>query len=84
MKKIFSFLFATLMCAGMWAANVYFVNADNWTEVKAYMWTDNGKNAEWPGVAMTKTNETVKGFDVYSYEVPQGFTNLIFNNEESG
>ena len=30
---------------------------------------------------MTKTGDKAKGFDVYSYEVPEGYVNLIFSNE---
>ncbi len=41
-------------------ATVYFDNASyNWTQVYAYIYTDGGdKNGEWPGVAMTKDEET--------------------------
>ena len=81
MKKIFSLFAAVLFCTSMFAGNVYFVNADAWTAVNAYMWADGNKeNAAWPGLAMTKTSDKAKGFDVYSYEVPAGFSNLIFNN----
>ena len=39
-----------------------------WTEVFLYIW-DNDNNAYegWPGKAMTKTTETVNGFDVVEY-----------------
>lgn len=80
MKKIFSLLAAVLFCTSMFADKVYFVNSESWASVNAYMWADGDKkNAEWPGVAMTKTGDKAKGFDVYSYEVPEGFSNLIFN-----
>ena len=58
MKKIFSLFAAVLFCTSMFAGNVYFVNADAWTAVNAYMWADGDqKNAAWPGVAMTKTSD---------------------------
>lgn len=48
---------------------VYFINAGEWSSVKVYAWNGSGetKNAAWPGVAMTKTNEKIKGYDVYKY-----------------
>ena len=84
MRKFLTFFVAALFGVTMSAkaATVYFVNADSWTVVNAYMWADgNQKNAEWPGVAMTKTENKAKGFDVYSYEVPAGFSNILFNNK---
>ena len=64
---------------------VYFINAGNWNPVNVYAWNGSGdnavKNAQWPGVAMTKTDEKIGGFDVYKYCSP--FDNLIFNNSET-
>ena len=34
-------------------------------KVNAYAWNSAGNNA-WPGAAMTKTGDTVNGFDIYS------------------
>lgn len=80
MKKIFSLFAAVLFCTSMFAANVYFVNSKGWEAVKVYMWQGDTKNADWPGVAMTKTEDKVLTFDVYSYDAPAGLTNIIFNN----
>lgn len=56
---------------------VYYDNSSTkWSKVYAYMWSDaNPKMMTWPGVEMTK----VSG-DVYSAEIPDGATNIIFNN----
>ena len=56
---------------------VYYDNSTtNWSTVYAYMWSDeNPKMMTWPGVQMTK----VSG-NVYSAEIPEGATNIIFNN----
>ncbi len=56
---------------------VYYDNSStNWSTVYAYMWSDtNPKMMTWPGVQMTK----VSG-NVYSAEIPDGATNIIFNN----
>ena len=83
MRKFLSFFVAALLGVTTYtnAAKAYFVNADGWTTVNAYMWADGDKkNAEWPGVAMTKTEDKAHDFEVYSYEVPDGFSNLIFND----
>ena len=62
---------------------VYFVNTSNWNSVYAYAWNGGGeqKNAEWPGVAMTKTDEKIDGHDVYKYCEP--YEKIIFNNNSS-
>lgn len=56
---------------------VYYDNSStNWSTVYAYMWGDaNPKMMTWPGVQMTK----VSG-NVYSAEIPDGATYVIFNN----
>lgn len=56
---------------------VYYDNSStNWSKVYAYMWSDaDPKMMTWPGVEMTK----VSG-NVYSAEIPEGATNVIFNN----
>ena len=87
MKKLLSLFVAALFGVTMYAAEavkVYFVNADGWTKVNAYMWADgNKKNADWPGVEMTKTAAKAHDFDVYEYEVPDGFENILFNDGTS-
>ena len=83
MKKFLSLFVAALLGVTAYtnAAKVYFVNAEKWAAVNAYMWADGDKkNADWPGVAMTKTEDKAHEFDVYSYEVPDGFSNLLFND----
>ena len=84
MKKLLSLFVAALFGVTMYAAEavkVYFVNADGWTKVNAYMWADgNKKNADWPGVEMTKTAAKAHDFDVYEYAVPDGFENILFND----
>ena len=63
---------------------VYFVNNKKWANVNIYGWggtlTDGTGANKWPGVAMTKTEEQVAGFDVYSYTVKEGtLKNILFN-----
>ncbi len=57
---------------------IYFVNTGNWATVMIYTW--GGTNGtSWPGVEMQKTNDVIKGFDVYSYTAKQGEqTQLLF------
>ena len=61
---------------------VYFVNNKEWNTVNAYAWNKpNDTNNGWPGVAATKTEEKVAGFDVYSFTAIEGqYTNVIFND----
>ena len=58
---------------------VYAINSAKWDKVSAYAWTNDGDMA-WPGTAMTKTGETVNGFDVYTITLDTAFENIIFNN----
>lgn len=61
---------------------VFFVNADKWTTVYCYAWTDGiGKNANYPGVKLTeKCNYQLQGVDVYFYAVEQGkYAKCLFN-----
>lgn len=54
---------------------VYCKNDAGWASVYAYMWTnDSNKNAEWPGVKMTKGAD-----DIWSYQVTGSWQNIIFN-----
>lgn len=59
---------------------VYFINTSNWSSVYAYAWNGGGNNGNWPGVTMTKTDETIGGYDVYKYCPIESYDNLIFNN----
>ena len=63
---------------------IYFVNKDGWETVKAYVYLDDDHEyIEWPGKAMTKTEEKAKGKDVYSYRFPAKYTKIIFNNGDT-
>ena len=59
---------------------VYFVNSGKWTTVNAHMWPAVGDGTAWPGAAMTKTDKTVHGYDVYKIEVNASYVNILFNN----
>ena len=68
---------------------VYFINAGDWSSVYVYAWNGNGetKNADWPGEAMTKTDETIGGYDVYKYCPIESYENIIFSqngNNQTG
>ncbi len=55
---------------------VYCQNDKGWGEVYCYMWTDDSnKNANWPGVKMTKGEG-----NLWSYTVTGDWGNIIFNN----
>ena len=63
---------------------VYFINTNKWTgTINAYAWTDGSpkvENAGWPGLAATKEDFQIGGYDVYSYTAKQGlYANVIFN-----
>lgn len=58
----------------------YFVNVGKWANVYAHMWNASGDITSWPGVKMTKTGETVNGYDVYKIESAKVPANIIFNN----
>ena len=61
---------------------VYAVNSAKWDTVCAYYW--GGADVAWPGTAMTKTGDTVNGFDVYSITLDKAPENIIFNNNNNG
>ena len=60
---------------------IYYVNTGEWKNVNAFVWPNEG-NAykEWSGEAMTKTENKVNGYDVYSYTFPENYVNIIFND----
>lgn len=68
---------------------IYFVNNSNsnWSKVNAYCWTEGAsKNANWPGVAMTKESFHISAYgsaDIYSYEVDTDLYNQIIFNDGS-
>ena len=63
---------------------VYFVNTPRWDGVNIYLWNNETleNNAAWPGLAMTKEETKVQGFDVYSYTFvnSKNFDKCIFNH----
>ena len=63
---------------------LYYVNTDKWENVNAYVWYTEGETnhekAAWAGEAMTKTEDQVNGFDVYSYTFAETYTKVIFND----
>ncbi len=62
----------------------YCINSGKWDTVTAYAWTSGGDTLSWPGEAMTKTEETVNGFDVYEITLEGTYENVIFNNNDNG
>ena len=59
----------------------YLINNQEWTTPTAHVFTAGGTSeAAWPGKAMTKTEDKVNGFDVYSYTFKDNFTKIIFND----
>ena len=93
MKRRLSLLLAILMlisvmCVAPVTASaadtytVYCINSAKWDTVCAYAWGSSAMT--WPGEAMTKTGETVNGYDVYSYSTSTSYANVIFNNNNNG
>ena len=67
----------------------YFLAPSDWTDVHAYVWTDDDKYVgEWPGVACTKTGEKKNGLDIWMWKYDGDKTELpakiIFNNNGNG
>ena len=59
---------------------LYFVNKDNWTGLKAHVWTaanDHAYKAWDSDDALTATGETVDGKAVYSYTFPSSYDRII-------
>ncbi len=65
------------------AIKVYAINSAKWTEMYTHFW-GGVTGTTWPGKAMTKTGETVNGFDVYEYTFEAAPQNIIFNNNDKG
>ena len=63
---------------------VYCINSSKWSEVWAYAWTDGGAAMTWPGAAMTKTGDSINGYDVYEITFDFAYENVIFNNNSNG
>ena len=56
----------------------YFANDNGWENINLYMWNDTTgkKNAEWPGVALTETDEET-GYYIFD---TTGYEKVIFNS----
>ena len=65
---------------------IYFVNANNWSKVYAYLWLEGSdptiKNAEWHGIDITANKEgTVNGYDIHYITFIKGsYDKCIFND----
>ena len=60
---------------------LYFVNKDNWEDVRLYAWAgESNKYMVWPGEKMTKTGNKINEMDIYSYSVPATYNKVIFSN----
>lgn len=70
----------TVMITANAAENTVYYRGGNWSTVYCYMWNGSGeqKNAEWPGVQMTKNG------DVWEYDANGTYQNIIFNNGSGG
>ena len=76
-----SFFALSLTVSAASGDTVYVRVPGGWSEAHCYMWTDgSGNNGEWPGPKMTATSES----GVYSYTLTGNFSNIIFNNGNSG
>lgn len=62
----------------------YCINSNKWDSLSAYAWIDGGAGTNWPGAQMTKTGDTVNGFDVYQVTFDVAYENIIFNNNGNG
>ena len=62
---------------------LYFVNKDNWTNLKAHVWDDNNNPYKnWnDSESMTDTGEDKNGYDVYSYTFPSKYNHIIFKGD---
>lgn len=65
---------------------VYFENTNNWSEVYAYVWGNDGTGFEkkWPGSAMTYIGKNEYNHKIYKYTVDTDkYPNIIFNDGSS-
>ena len=64
--------------------SIFLVNAKAWATPTVHLWGGTAAGTTWPGVAMTKVNEKINGYDVYKYVADKGaYKNCIFNNAGS-
>ncbi|MBR3987987.1 MAG: starch-binding protein [Clostridia bacterium] len=66
-------------------SRVTFTNSFNWSgEIKCYYWSDSDTNmTAWPGVAMNNAGTNAFGETLYTFDVPEGVTWIIFTNGTS-
>ena len=64
--------------------DVYCINSAKWAEVYVHAWPTGSTGTTWPGYPMTKTGETVNGFDVYKATIESAYDGVIFNNNDKG
>lgn len=71
----------TIAITAVAATTLYYVDHNNWGNVNAYMWNDNGNNGSWPGAAMALVGTVGdKAYSYYSISFAQGaYTSIIFN-----
>ena len=71
----------TIAITAVAATTLYYVDHNNWGNVNAYMWDNNGNNG-WPGAAMTSVGTVGdNAYSYYSISFAQGaYTSIIFNN----
>jgi hypothetical protein len=60
-------------------SEIYFTNNKGWSNVYAYLWDDESKNADWPGVKLENPETNDYGEPVYKVEVG-AFKNVIFSD----
>lgn len=60
-------------------SEIYFTNNKGWSNVYAYLWDGESKNADWPGVKLENPETNGYGEPVYKVEVG-AFKNVIFND----
>ena len=85
MKQFYLFILAVCGAIYSYAADVtvYYVNANSWASVYAYVWNDTKDLHPWPGKPMQKVadRQCSKGA-VYSYTFSDEYSNIIFNNDD--
>ena len=64
---------------------VIFTNSFNWSgEIRCYYWSDSDTNmTPWPGVAMNSMGNNDFGESLYTFDVPEGASWIIFTNGSS-
>lgn len=66
------------------SVTVYCINSKKWDEVAAHAWIEGGASTTWPGIEMSKTGDSVNGFDVYEVTFDVAYEKVVFNNNNNG